>query len=312
VPQLAPIAIFAYRRPRHIRRVLEALRACPEFATSDVTIFSDGPKTPEAAADVAQVREVLEFYRAPNVRLELADHNRGLAASIIQGVTDLTAEHGRAIVIEDDLIAHPAALTWLNAALDRYQDQPGVFHVSAYQWRVPEFKTRTEAVSLPFINSWGWATWASRWSQFDPAASGWEQLRTDPDLRRAFDQAGAFPLSEMLLNQMGGRIDSWAIRWWWSVFRNQGFAVFPPTSLITNIGFDATATHNTVGALKGLFAPPQPYLWSASAPPSCAPLDRPSTADAAALQRALKRTGAQRNARIKRWLRPLLKGIGRR
>lgn len=42
---------------------------------------------------------------------------------------------------------------------------------------------------------------------------------------------------------MSGEIDSWAIRWYWSVFKNNGCVVYPPTSYVNNIGFDGSGTH---------------------------------------------------------------------
>jgi hypothetical protein len=49
----------------------------------------------------------------------------------------------------------------------------------------------------------------------------------------------------MLNNQMMGHIDSWAIRWYWSVFRRNGLVLYPPASLIRNIGLDGSGTHGS-------------------------------------------------------------------
>src|SRR5271154_6353259 len=95
----APIAIFAYRRTRHLARTLDALEACPEFTQSPVFVFSDGPRSEAAISDVAQVRALLQARRRANVTIVEAPKNLGLAASIIKGVTQLCDTFGRAIVI---------------------------------------------------------------------------------------------------------------------------------------------------------------------------------------------------------------------
>jgi hypothetical protein len=38
-------------------------------------------------------------------------------------------------------------------------------------------------------------------------------------------------------------IDSWAIRWYWSVFRKNGLPLFPACSLVIHEGMDSYATH---------------------------------------------------------------------
>jgi hypothetical protein len=96
---------------------------------------------------------------------------------------------------------------------------------------------------MPMVTSWGWATWQRAWRHFDPYAVGYETLQYDEDLRNKFDLSGSYPYTAMLLAQMAGEIDSWAIRWWWSVFRNQGMSLFPKISLAMNTGFATMATH---------------------------------------------------------------------
>lgn len=241
--QFAPIAVFAYRRTAHLAAVLDSLERCPGFASSDVYIFSDGPRDDAAAADVQSVRQMLALRMRSNMTVVEAPRNRGLANSIIAGVTDLCNQYGRAIVIEDDLVVSPALLTWFNGALDRYQNESAVWQVSGHQFAVPQFRERCDGAFLNFSTSWGWATWARAWRGFDPSATGWEALGRDPVLRDRFDLHDAYPYASMLEQQMTGKIDSWAIRWWWSMFCANALALFPPRTLVSNIGQDGTATH---------------------------------------------------------------------
>jgi hypothetical protein len=47
----------------------------------------------------------------------------------------------------------------------------------------------------------------------------------------------------MMKRQIAGEVDSWAIRWYWSVFKSQGYTLFPPVSYVSNIGFDGSGSH---------------------------------------------------------------------
>ncbi|HWY61217.1 MAG TPA: hypothetical protein VNW15_04895 [Rhizomicrobium sp.] len=194
-------------------------------------------------ADVRSVRQMLAARRLPNLTIVESPKNNGLANSIIAGVRRLCDTYGRVIVIEDDLIASPALLTWFNDALETYDGVPDVWQISGHQFPVPAFAPRQDSMFLGFSTSWGWATWKSAWSHFDSDASGYEALRRDPALRSSFNLNDAYPYAEMLERQMAGAVDSWAIRWWWSMFRAGALGLFPPRSLVVNIGCDETATH---------------------------------------------------------------------
>lgn len=236
----APIAIFAYRRPDHLRRTIEALKACPEFSCSPIFVYCDGPRNDAdqplvmAARNIA--RAMLDGFDSTIIE---SVANRGLANSIIGGVGELCEKFGRVIVVEDDLVVSPYFLAYMNAALDRYAGDDRVFQVSGYMFPLDPPRT-DKALFLPFTTSWGWATWSRAWKHFDHAGRGIEVLRKDRSLRRRFDLGGAYPYYAMLRKQHAGRVDSWAIRWYLSVFLNSGLVLYPATSLVRNNGFDGS------------------------------------------------------------------------
>jgi hypothetical protein len=239
----APIVVFAYRRPDHLRRTLRSLMDCDGFEGSPVVVYCDGQKNAEERRSTEATREVAREMLGSRAEYHFSDSNLGLSQSVIHGVTSVTRRFGRAIVIEDDLQLAPDFLGYMNAALDRYADDPAVFQISGYMFDVPEFADRRDALFLPLTVSWGWATWQRAWNVFDPDASGWESLRSDRDMRRRFNLAGAYDYATMLENQMAGRTDSWAVRWYWTVFRAGGLVLFPPRSLVGNTGMDGSGTH---------------------------------------------------------------------
>jgi len=237
----APIALFVYRRLDLVGPVLDALELCPEFSSSSVYIYSDGPRSEAAARDVEQVRAAIKARQRPNVRLIESPQNRGLAASIIGGVSELCAKYGRVIVLEDDLIVSPHLLRWFNEALDAFADEDAVMQISGHVFGSP---VRGDlGFFAPITTSWGWATWDRAWKAFDPDATGWEALSRDASLSRRFDFDGCYPFTKMMQKQREGKVDSWAIRWYWSVFRKNGIVAYPPRTLILNVGDDERATH---------------------------------------------------------------------
>lgn len=244
----APIAIFCYRRPDHLRNTLESLMRCEGLAQSPVIVYGDGPRNAEEVAAVEETRATAKAMLGDRAEYHFNEANQGLSRSVIAGVSDVVGRFGRAIVVEDDLELSPSFLTFMNQALDCYAHDERVFQVSGYMFDVPELKATPSALFLPFTVSWGWATWKRAWDRFDPQAAGWGALRTNKALRRRFNLDGTYDYATMLVRQMEGLRDSWAVRWYWTVFKANGLVLFPPASLVSNTGFDGSGTHG-----RGLF-----------------------------------------------------------
>ncbi|WP_051937771.1 glycosyltransferase [Ferriphaselus sp. R-1] len=240
---LAPIVVFAYRRPDHLRNTLESLKQCEGFSDSPVIVYCDGPRNAAEVSLVEATRKVAKELLGDGAEYHFSEENRGLSRSVITGVSETLERFGRAVVVEDDLELNPGFLRYMNEALDRYADEEQVFQISGYMFDVPEFSKVQQAMFMPFTVSWGWGTWKRAWDHFDSNATGWEAVRTDAVLRKRFNLEGVYDYATMLIRQMEGLRDSWAIRWYWAVFRENGLVLFPPVTLVSNKGFDGSGSH---------------------------------------------------------------------
>jgi hypothetical protein len=250
---LAPVALFVYNRPEHTGRTLAALRQNRLASETDLVIYSDAPKNKSHAEAVKEVRRLIGRIDGFKSALVIErQSNWGLARSIIGGVSELIEQRGKVIVLEDDLITSPYFLTFMNEALERYENKKSVMQISGHMFPV-NVDSIDDAFFLPFVTSWGWATWKRAWECFDAEANDFGALRKNTEARRRFDLNGAYPYFSMLEMQMKGRIDSWAIRWYLSVFMQEGLVLYPRVSLIQNEGFDGSGTHCTVSDCEKIY-----------------------------------------------------------
>lgn len=247
-PGLAPIGVFAFKRPAHLTKALESLASNPEFTESPLYIFCDGARRDSERAEVDAVRNVAGALAHPRKTVVEQPQNLGLARSIISGVSDLCARYGTAIVIEDDLTLSPLFLRYTNDALHRYREADRVMQVSGHIFP-RRITSSNDAVMLPMTTTYGWATWKRAWDHFDISMSGRARLAADAALRHRFDLDGACPYWEMLENQVRGQVDSWGIKWYLSVFMRDGLVVFPTETLVAH-EFDGTGTHLTMPQLR--------------------------------------------------------------
>jgi hypothetical protein len=168
------------------------------------------------------------------------EENLGLSRSIIQGVSQACEEHGRAIVVEDDLVVSQYFLKYMNEALSRFETEESIGSIHAYALPINGLR---DAYCLKTSGCWGWATWQRAWTYFEP--DGQKLLRELRERRMLdrFNLYGTFPYERMLRNQIKGRIDSWAIRWYASLLLQDRLTIHAGRSLVSNAGLDGQGTN---------------------------------------------------------------------
>lgn len=259
--KLAPILLFVYNRPLHVKRSIESLLANELAKDSELYIFSDAAKDETAQADVDEVRKIIHSIDGfKQIHFVEREKNWGLARNIIDGVTKLVNEYGRVIVLEDDLIVAPYFLKFMNDALETYQDEEKVGHIQACDF--------TKDPSLPdtflikWTGSWGWATWKRAWKHFNPNGQELLDELVKRNLTHRFDFNGKYGFTRMLRKQIEGKNNSWAIRWNASLFLADILSLNVGKSLIQNEGFDGSGTNCGSGNLydSNLWMKPLPVI----------------------------------------------------
>lgn len=236
----APIALFTYSRVDHTREAVESLLRNKESASSDLFIFSDGPKTEEKRKAVEENREYIHSIKGfKSIHIIEHETNQGLANSLIAGITEVVNKYGRVIVVEDDLILSPYFLQFMNEALDKYENVEKVGAITAY---CPVMNAELpETYFLRYFHCWGWGTWKRSWDLLNLDTK--YLLRKMRWKTRKFNLEGGINNYGMLYCQKVGLVDSWFIRFYASLFLAEKLTLFPGRSLVSNHGLDGSGTH---------------------------------------------------------------------
>jgi hypothetical protein len=238
----APIVVFAYRRPDHLKRVLGALAANSGVADSPLFIYCDGARN---SADLPEVTAARAVARAASgfASVEIMERptNCGLSDSILSGVTEICDRFGRAIVLEDDVLPTQFFLQYCNQALDRYANDDRIISVGCHTFTSGIELPETFLLNMP--DCWGWGVWRRSWKRFNRDGAELLSQISDRGLSDGFDFGGAYPYTQMLRSQVVGGNQSWAIRWYAHAFLERKLTLYPARAVTTNIGFDGTGTH---------------------------------------------------------------------
>mgnify|MGYP001851470698 CR=1 FL=1 len=244
---MAPIVLFVYNRPDHTKRTVEALAKNKLAQYSNLYIISDGYKDENQKDKVISVREYIHSIESKKMfkKVEVIENvkNKGLATSIISGVSLILNLYDKIIVLEDDLVVSSDFLEYMNRALIFYEKKNNVWSVSGY---TPELycllKYDKDVYASPRGCSWGWGTWKNRWCKVDWKVRDYELFKRNRKMKKEFLKGGP-DMVKMLEDQMNGKIDSWAIRWCYQECKEQMITIYPRVSRVQNIGCDNTGTH---------------------------------------------------------------------
>lgn len=241
----APIVLFAYNRPEHVRQLLESLNRNPEAKDSDLIVFCDGPKEGASQEMIDRINKTRETIRqtanCKSLTMHIAEENRGLAPSVIAGMNTVFEMYDRAIVLEDDLLLSEHFLRYMNDALEVYAKNPKVACISGYV--EPHRKALPETFFLRGADCWGWATWKRAWAVFEPDGQLLLKRLLDSGEARHLCFDDNYDYVTMLKDQIAGRNSSWAVRWLVSAYLADMYCLYPNIPLDLNNGLDGSGTH---------------------------------------------------------------------
>jgi hypothetical protein len=246
--QTAPIVYFAFNRPGHTQKTLQALSECRNAENTVLYIYIDGCNegtSNQALKNINEVKIIAAQKKwCGEVYINIADKNKGLFSSIVQGVTETVNKHGKVIVVEDDVLVFPGFLNYMNNALELYENTPEVMHISAFSRA--EFAGLSPEASTYFFNQtscWGWATWKRAWDKFVPDPLALKNACAKKGNINYLNMDGTFEMFWGLKAIADGKFQSWNTLWHAVVFLNNGLCLHPARSLVSNIGHDGSGTN---------------------------------------------------------------------
>ncbi len=240
--ELAPIVLFVYNRPWHTRKTIESLQKNELACESELYIYADGAKNDKVNEQVLQVRDYIKIVTGfKKVTIIERNSNKGLADSIIDGVTQVVNKYGRVIVLEDDLVTSRYFLKFMNDALEFYKDEERIMHISGYIFPIDN-KDLDDTFFIKPATCWGWATWRRAWTYFRKDTDYYLSV-FNKEMIKDFNLDNSYDYFSQILKNRRGRINTWAIYWHASIYLNGGLSLHSKDSFVFNIGHDNEGTH---------------------------------------------------------------------
>lgn len=227
--------LFTYNRSRHTNEVLEALRV-NTVLPEKLIIFQDGRKAYEDFSEWENVNKVINNVAWCDCEVHVSNKNKGVDRTEVEALDAIFYEYDAAIILEDDCVPHPLFMEYMIAGIEKYKNNPRVFSISGSTHINYESNDNVDCYWGQRMSSWGWATWADRWDNYE---------QNHRLLKRIFENE---EMAERLLiwgNDLEDNVSigAWDAYWALKAIEMDGVCLFPKESLINNIGFDGTGVH---------------------------------------------------------------------
>lgn len=239
------IVVFAYNRPDHLKRTLDALSENPGAPETRLVLYLDGAKEARHEIKVAEVFTIADNEkRFLKKELIKRSKNFGLFQNIKQGIDEVLSCSDSVVVLEDDTVPAPSFYSFLKKGLFHYKNDTRIFSLSGYQYPTNYFPNLDQdAYFSRRFSCWGWAIWKDRWSSVNWTQPTHKEFIRDKIFVQKLSQASN-DLPELVCDALLGRNQSWSIFPAMTQVRNGKYSIHPQISLVSNWGFDGSGVHS--------------------------------------------------------------------
>ncbi len=236
------IVVLGYNRPSHTRKVLQSLA---DNNVKNLFFYLDFGDNVEVKKNQEMLLSFLEEFPSLRINLIKRGNNLGLAQSVRTALTErFEAGADGVILLEDDCVVLPGGMNFFYEGLKSLQSNKRVRSLCGYKPSNCRFVLDPEGdlLLLTRFLTWGWATWADRWEQYEPDLMKLVQISKmlKISIEDFSDDLGTICNNTHYLN---GNVDIWSVNWILLHYLTSTFAVYPAESVIKNIGLDGSGVN---------------------------------------------------------------------
>tara|TARA_B110000305_G_C19433371_1_gene637484 strand:- start:1003 stop:1839 length:837 start_codon:yes stop_codon:yes gene_type:complete len=235
LPNNLEIAVFAYNRPSHLRRVLISLE---DYKIKKINLFLDGPKSLKDKILQKEIIFMAKFNKYLKVNLIRFNKNKGLAKSITSGIDNLARKKKNIIILEDDCVPRKEFFLFILDIIKKQFYKKNTVPICGYQ--LPEIENAKDRNIYPlffkYFIPWGWFVTYKDWNEYRSSKSITKKDFIKND--KLFSQI------KKIAEKKNKKI--WSLKFIEHNLIRKRKIIFPNKSLIKNIGFDGSGVNSSI------------------------------------------------------------------
>lgn len=249
-----PILFLIYNRPKITRETFTVIR---KYKPKHLFVAADGPKpgdieeehncrlTREATEKIDWNCKIERFYRNQHV---------GLKGAVYEAITWFFKNVDEGIIIEDDCLVNESFFVFCKNMLSKYRNSSEVMHIGGSNFLPKNIQKKDGYYFSKYDNVWGWASWRRAWDKMDYSMLNWRKFKKSGKFKLVLPNFWERQYWNVIANAViKGKLNTWAYRWLFSIWENDGKCISPSVNLVENIGLIDSGTHINTN-IKGLSA----------------------------------------------------------
>ncbi len=253
------VLLVLFRRPELTRTLIEAVLAAKP---DRIYVSIDGPRS-SVSGETLKVEQVMAVVSSAQwpcpVEIRASPVNLGAGNHVREAVSWMFEHEEAGIILEDDCIPSPDFFTYCWHNLSAKND-PLTMSIGGYS-PVPQRLLGPAPVRKSrYAMTWGWATWADSWENYEFDLGDWRSKLTPSKLKEIGSGDPwftAFWSKKFDSLELGTR-NVWDYQWVFTVWNKGGHGLLPRVNLIQNRGFGSTSTHSFIE--RKIYATPSSLL----------------------------------------------------
>jgi hypothetical protein len=233
--QILPVLIIGYARKSTLIGLIEVATSSN---ISAIYISIDGPKNDSVKRIQDEILETLALYQKKisiPIRILRRNENLGAGAAVVAAIDWFFSLEEEGVVLEDDLVVDKTLFRYVSEVLPKVRSNSRILSISGTRL-LPSTELQPSLSSYPL--AWGWATTRDKW-----------MVMRSLIFKRSSPLRDHNSVKEWIFWRTGKRralnsyIDAWDIPLAEGMISSNYFTLVPPINLVSNVGFDSSATH---------------------------------------------------------------------
>lgn len=242
-----PVVLMIFNRPENTQKVFEEIRRAKPTL---LLVVADGPR-PDKPGEIERCEAARTLIEKVDWECEVLKNysaeNMGMMNRQISGLNWVFNTVEEAIILEDDCLPHPTFFRFCEELLERYRDDERIMAIGGTNI-LTEWKSKIQSYHFAYFGCyWGWACWRRAWQYFDPEMKLWAEPEARDRVRDVIGSINQYKNREKIFDATyNGEIKTWDYQWQFACLLNSGLSIYPSKNLISNLGFNRSATNTSV------------------------------------------------------------------
>lgn len=248
-PVETAVLYIIFNRIDTVKQTFEAIK---KAKPPRLYIAADGARK-EIAGEVERVKQVRNYVITNidwncDVKILFRESNLGCKIAVSSAITWFFENEEMGIILEDDCLPSQSFFWFCEILLKKYKEDMKVGQISGCNLLDTKIDINSSYIFSRYGGIWGWATWKTRWANYDVKISKWAKLRREKKWLMAVTNTNIeyFYRYKSFDKIMFKNFDTWDFQWIFCKLLNDQLSIIPKVNMIKNLGFNNNATHTTL------------------------------------------------------------------